>query len=466
MGVVARVAGLCAALVVALVSAGAPSRPVFGAAEGGRALLASELRVAGQAAASAPVTWCGSGETPDNRLPQRDAVPSSTIRVLYAFPVDVPSRFGELAGAIVSDVAALDGWWRLQDPGRELRWDLYAFPGCGPGIDALDLGVLPLAREGTHYAGPTGYERLVSEVAPHLGQPEKALVYLDGAVIAPGVCGVSKMAARNGARYGVSVIALRSACRVDLGAGIATARIAAHELVHNLGAVSSKAPNACGDPTLGGHACDGPDDLMFPYASSDMRLADAVLDRGRDDYYGHEGEWWDVQDSAWLVHLPRRTLTVAITGPGSVASAPAVIACPGSCAATLDGDASLQLTALAHPGAEFHGWKGACKGEGTCRVAMTADVRVTAVFGALRAALSVRVRGGGRVTSTPSGLGCPGRCAVKFPRGTVVTLRARPLPGWVFRQWSSVCAARATCVQRMTGDRQVTATFVRKTSSP
>ena len=250
---------------------------------------------------STPGAWCGNGETPDNRLPQSGSSGASTIRVLFAYPADSPDRFGSLAGAIVTDVAAIDGWWRGQDPARDPRWDLYAFPGCTGGLGGLDLGVLRLAHDRSYYASASGFERVLSEVAPHLGASEKALVFLDGFVIDQRVCGVSEQAARNGGEYGLSVVSLQSGCLTDLGAGARTARVAAHELTHNLGAVPRDAANRCGDSSLGGHVCDSANDLMFPYAADEMTLASAILDVGRDDYYGHAERWWDVQDSAWLV---------------------------------------------------------------------------------------------------------------------------------------------------------------------
>jgi hypothetical protein len=435
--------------------------PSASPAASGSALLA---RASSTSAVSGPatVTWCGTGETPDNRLPQQDTLSPSAVRVLYAFPADVPDRLVELADAITSDVAAIDRWWRLQDPTRGVRFDTYAFAGCAPGIASLDLGVLALAHDAAYYAAPTGFERLANEIAPHLGETEKALVYLDGYTIDPGVCGVSRMAPRNGGRYGMSVVSLRSDCTVDLGTGLATARIATHELVHNLGAVPSRAPGRCGDSTLGGHTCDSPTDLMFPYAASDMVLPDAVLDVGHDDYYGHSGDWWDVQDSAWLMHLPFRRLTVAVTGRGSVSSAPSVVACPTSCSATLESDFTVRLVAVPDPGTEFYGWRGACAGSGACTTTMTADRSVTATFGLPRSTLTIHVVGRGRVVGTPSGIDCPGRCSTRYPRRATVTLRARPAAGWRLARWSSPCGERVTCPVQVTADRRVTATFVRR----
>jgi hypothetical protein len=80
--------------------------------------------------------------------------------------------------------------------------------------------------------------------------------------------------------------------------------VAVHELVHVLGAVENGAPNLCKD----GHVCDAPEDLLAAFLSGN-ELDAHVLDAGRNDYYGHDGSWLDVQDSFFLEPLdsPDRT---------------------------------------------------------------------------------------------------------------------------------------------------------------
>ena len=81
----------------------------------------------------------------------------------------------------------------------------------------------------------------------------------------------------------------------------------------------SAAPHICPDSA---HTCDNPDDLMYPYVNG--TLATAILDPGRDDWYGHSSPWFDVQDSPFLKHLQEQVhLTVGITGAGEVTSEPA-----------------------------------------------------------------------------------------------------------------------------------------------
>ena len=73
-------------------------------------------------------------------------------------------------------------------------------------------------------------------------------------------------------------------------------------------------------------------------------------------------------------------LSVAVTGSGSVGSAPAGISCGSSCGATFTSGTSVSLTATPATGFQFSGWGGACSGTSTCAVAMTAVRSVSASF--------------------------------------------------------------------------------------
>src|SRR5258708_13904816 len=54
--------------------------------------------------------------------------------------------------------------------------------------------------------------------------------------------------------------------------------------------------------------------------------------------------------------------------------------------------------------------------------------------------LTVGVTGGGKVTSSPSGVSCPGTCTVAFTYGTTVTLTASANAGYTFAGWSGACS--------------------------
>ena len=77
---------------------------------------------------------------------------------------------------------------------------------------------------------------------------------------------------------------------------------------------------------------------------------------------------------------PKFTLTVAVTGPGTVASTTAGILCGTDCTQDYDQGAVVTLAPLTSSGARFIGWGVACTGTGLCVVTMDASKSVTAKF--------------------------------------------------------------------------------------
>jgi hypothetical protein len=228
--------------------------------------------------------------------------------------------------------------------------------------------------------------------------------------------------------------------------------------------VSPEAPHHCES----GHVCDAANDLMTSAGASNS-LFDYALDAGRDDYYGHSGSWWDVQDSAWLSHLnaPQFGLSVSVAGSekGTVESNLPGISCPPACSIPWDSGTAVSLTPQAVGDRErFAGWAGACSGEDVCTVTMDAAKNVTATFvREWSIAVSIAARGGkGRVTSSET-IDCPaGACESLFDAGARVVLRAIPdrrsrLAGWSVRS----CRSDPTCSVTADSDKTVVATFAR-----
>jgi List-Bact-rpt repeat protein/uncharacterized protein DUF4214 len=77
---------------------------------------------------------------------------------------------------------------------------------------------------------------------------------------------------------------------------------------------------------------------------------------------------------------PKFTLTVAVTGPGMVASTTAGIVCGSDCAQDYDQGASVTLAPLPNDGARFAGWGGACTGTALCMMTMDGSKTATAKF--------------------------------------------------------------------------------------
>lgn len=160
------------------------------------------------------------------------------------------------------------------------------------------------------------------------------------------------------------------------------------------------------------------------------------------------------------------TLTVNITGTGSVASSPSGISCPGTCSAEFNDGSSVGLTPTAGAGNTFISWSGACSGSNACNVTMTGDQTVGATFAPVPVTrtLTVDVSGPGSVTSDPPGISCPDVCEAEFTDGQVVTMTATPDEGATFLGWSLSCPNPGpTCTVTMNVDQAHSAAF---TSEP
>ena len=399
-----------------------------------------------QAAAAAP--WCGTASAED-----RAAVSGGHhVRVLYAIPSDGADLSAERAPLISADVDEIDAWWRLNDSSRTLRFDLTGF-SCG--LQA-DLGLTQLGRTaGELSSNDTRFRSIVDDPAltRHFDGFTKLLVYYDGPVSSDLLCG---QGAGSPGGNGIALVYL-AAC-----SDVATAAVAAHELLHAFGALPDTGPpNACPDDSA--HVCDSSGDVLYPWAQP-APLSSFVLDPNRDDYYGHGGPWLDVRSSPWLRHLDAQTaLDVVVRGRGSVASDAPGISCPSSCRMEFNRGAQLTLVADPEPGQRFVRWAGRCGGDfDACELTVDGDPSVTAVFAPARFRLAVSVRGRGRVVS-PVGIACPRRCVRNVLSFERVVLRAVPARGWKLKAWSGACrGARPTCALPMAKAGSARATFVRR----
>jgi hypothetical protein len=74
------------------------------------------------------------------------------------------------------------------------------------------------------------------------------------------------------------------------------------------------------------------------------------------------------------------TLSVGVSGNGSVTSSPAGINCGSICTMNYSSGTAVMLTATPTGGATFIGWGGACSGNGGCQLTMNSIESVTAMF--------------------------------------------------------------------------------------
>jgi hypothetical protein len=252
------------------------------------------LGAAPPAEASTPVPWCGAA-APADRAP--DATPGFAVHLVYVRPPDVPDRLSMWAPRFVGDVTAIDAWWRSQDPTRALRFDLFSL-GCATTLGQLDISSVVLNQPAGDL--PDAFSTLRFLLAGRgFTQPEKTyLVFYDGPVGQPDpegeICGAGDTPSAG--LPGIAIVFL-SACEAE-SADVFRPVVAIHELVHALGAVAGAAPSHCD----GGHVCDDADDLLNSTLTGNP-LEAHVLDRARDDYYGHSGTWPDVRKSRFLEQL-------------------------------------------------------------------------------------------------------------------------------------------------------------------
>jgi uncharacterized repeat protein (TIGR02543 family) len=159
------------------------------------------------------------------------------------------------------------------------------------------------------------------------------------------------------------------------------------------------------------------------------------------------------------------TLTVSISGNGSVKGGNVDCSGPSTCTETEPVNETVTLTATPKDGYVFTGWTGtaSCSGTGpTCTVTMDVARTVTATFTAA-VQLTVEVSGNGNVSNALGAINCGNGaivCSASLAVGTTVTLIATPATGATFAGWTGACGGTGTtCTVSMTASRSVTATF-------
>jgi len=150
---------------------------------------------------AATAAWCGGAqESATNRTPEVELSAPELVHVVYAIPSDGADAFGPYASPIASDAEAIDAWYRGQDPSRTLRFDLFAFPGCASRFGMLDISVLRLPQPSSYYGVDIGtrMQRLTTDLHGRFPPRMKMIVYYDGPVPEPDICGTAWTLPPNG----------------------------------------------------------------------------------------------------------------------------------------------------------------------------------------------------------------------------------------------------------------------------
>ena len=146
--------------------------------------------------------------------------------------------------------------------------------------------------------------------------------------------------------------------------------------------------------------------------------------------------------ATFSVNAAPRTLTVSVTGRGTVTSLPAGITCPGDCSETFPDASVVRLFAVPQNGASLGDWGGACIGRDACGVRLTADASVSKAFADTTAApltlsdirpTSGLASGGGKIRLYGSGFA--------QSESASVTIGGRPALGVVVVDDTTIVAA-------------------------
>ncbi len=187
---------------------------------------------------------------------------------------------------------------------------------------------------------------------------------------------------------------------------------------------------------------------------------------------GELGDMIVAQMAAANVAVP--SLSVTLTGNGTVSSSDKVISCGNKCSSTYALGTVVTLTAKAGSNSSFTGWTGGCSGAVlTCTLTVGDSVNVSALFtvnppaggggvGTTQFTLQIGRSNTGTVTSDVAGINCGNACSAKFNAGTAVTLTATPPAGKSFVSWGGACTGTAnTCALAINGNLSAQANFSR-----
>jgi uncharacterized repeat protein (TIGR02543 family) len=164
---------------------------------------------------------------------------------------------------------------------------------------------------------------------------------------------------------------------------------------------------------------------------------------------------------------PEFPLSFNSTGTGSGTFECAVdVGAAGPCLGAYPEGASVTVTPKPAAGSRFVNWTGDCTGAGTCTVTMTAAHGIGAVFDLesvtppTEFALTVTAPINGNIACNG------GRCAAKYPAGTVVAVTAAPAAGYEFAGWTGDCLGATVCTLTMNTAHAVGASFRAVATTP
>jgi uncharacterized repeat protein (TIGR01451 family) len=166
-----------------------------------------------------------------------------------------------------------------------------------------------------------------------------------------------------------------------------------------------------------------------------------------------------------VANFEPNTLSVGVTGNGSVNSSPAGISCGSTCNYNFNYGQSVTLNTFAAAGHVLKTYGGACLGtpsySSNCSLTMNAAKSASMEFVPNVLTLNLSGNGSGTITLTSGSLDCSsGTCQKSYTGIQSETIQANAIPGSAFDHWEGDCTGTSSsCSLSMDGSKTATAFF-------
>jgi hypothetical protein len=276
-----------------------------------------------------PTTWCGTPRTDEDTIHAAFPPSAAQIKVVYAYPNDLPDRSAAWSDSLQADVSHIGQYLALQSGGRRaLRFDM----GTNCGTEYVDVQIVPLPHPRAYYTSMNmndEFDAIASDVHAALSAPSGARdvfvvadglstgsIYGIGQIYDDPSFGTDQPGPSNPHNFGglTGIMYVLPSTTPNPAGSYPTVML--HEITHNLGGVQESAPHM----TTFAHCTDGEDVMCYRdgspeevnYDGNVCPMAGGVIpqtyDCGHNDYYNPDpapGSYlatqWNVYDSAFMV---------------------------------------------------------------------------------------------------------------------------------------------------------------------
>jgi len=154
------------------------------------------------------------------------------------------------------------------------------------------------------------------------------------------------------------------------------------------------------------------------------------------------------------------TLSLQATDGGSITLSDELGECLEDCKFDFRDGKIVTLSAAPDTDYLFVGWTGACKGNSSCKLAMSeAHLAIATFEQETPHTLSAEVSTGGTISLKEGALECIDSCNFNLFQDELIEVIATPAYGYVFKNWSGDCTGTEKCELTIDGAKKVTANF-------